>query len=232
MLPSILLLLLSCTLLSFANTEIVTFETSNANYVDVSEALGWTILRPQENEQMLSVPSVPHKRDQASKRRPPSSSDEGISQQNEVWLKLALDEEEWKAFSKFTLRVSWPANYPTDFSIDILSPEAMASHFSSAKISRNSTVTTRVKYARITAVHTGVIIPALSHIEPKPVPFVVILEGLYFGVLPASVVPIVGFIALVLPGMWFVVKKIIETVECVAEEARKELKVTSKDKIK
>ncbi|KAK1235279.1 hypothetical protein PQX77_001501 [Marasmius sp. AFHP31] len=146
--------------------------------------------------------------------------------QNEVWLKLALDEDEWQSFSKFTLRVSWPANYPTDFSIDVLSPEAVASHFHlqpSESISSVNNVPTRVTYARITALHTGIVVPAMSHIQPKLVPFVVILEGLHFGVLPESVAPVVLFLAVILLGLYFVVPKVVRGVERVAQDARLEL---------
>ncbi|KAF9260847.1 hypothetical protein L218DRAFT_906524 [Marasmius fiardii PR-910] len=225
-LPSLLLWLFSYSVLTLANTEIVNFEALDSGYAEIPQAIGWTILHPQQNERTLSILSVPLKKSQDPQ------ATEGIPRHNEIWLRLALDEEEWKSFSKFTLRVSWPANYPTDFSIDILSPEAVALHFSSAQVLSNTTLTTRVKYVRITAVHTGVIVPALSHIQPKPVPFVVILESLYFGVLPASVVPIIGFLALILPGVWFVAKKVMASVESIAEEARKELEATNEDKRK
>ncbi|KAL0068490.1 hypothetical protein AAF712_004568 [Marasmius tenuissimus] len=223
MLPT-MFFLASLAISSFANTEIVNFDASSKG-IEVALEIDWPALHPRDHERILQVNSTADKQTRVSEGGPCTVL-EGLGPcQNEVWLKLALDEGEWQSFSKFTLRVSWPANYPTDFSIDVFSPEAVASYFHLQPSESNSTmnVPTRVKYARITALHTGVIVPAMSHIQPKLVPFVVTLEGLYFGVLPESVVPIVLCLAVVLLGLYFIVPKVVRGVERVAQDARLEL---------
>jgi hypothetical protein len=93
---------------------------------------------------------------------------------------------------------------PTDFSIQVYDPETLLVRFNASVVLNNSEIvsTTRRKYARIRLVDTGIRTP-LPHnqhkiIESAPVPFIVILEPLYFGVLPATVIPTLFFLVPVL----------------------------------
>ncbi|EGO19138.1 hypothetical protein SERLADRAFT_480384, partial [Serpula lacrymans var. lacrymans S7.9] len=74
---------------------------------------------------------------------------------HELWVTLQLDDEGWRYYSYFTLRLSWPASTPADFSIQIYSPESLSPHKSSA-----GSTTTRQKYARIRLTDTGVLSPS------------------------------------------------------------------------
>ena len=93
--------------------------------------------------------------------------------------------------------------------------------------------TTRTKYARIRVVDIGKRTPTPEYkallrkggkIEPTPVPFMLILEPLYFGVLPATVLPtaIVLVLATIVVAR-FVAPKINKYLLDVAAEARREI---------
>ncbi|KAG6332195.1 hypothetical protein ID866_6897 [Astraeus odoratus] len=145
---------------------------------------------------------------------------------HEIWVVLDLDDTSWGRYDHraFTLRLSWPASTPADFLIDLYSPESVlallsphkqqisteAVHARSSSPSEGSIATTATytKYARIRAVDSGVPTPEIqsgrqpdarsSYLAVKPIAFILILERLYWGVLPASMVPTVFFLALVL----------------------------------
>lgn len=53
---------------------------------------------------------------------------------------------------------------------------------------------TRRQYARIRVVEAGVRVPSADKNVPRDVPFNVILEPLYYGILPASVAPVLFFL--------------------------------------
>ncbi|TFY77851.1 hypothetical protein EWM64_g6160 [Hericium alpestre] len=81
---------------------------------------------------------------------------------------------------------------------------------------------TRRQYARIRLVDTGVRAPA-AHTAAPPVPFVLLLEPLYFGVLPASTAPL---LALLLPvtGTAAILAQVVHRyLEQVAQRARVEI---------
>ena len=130
---------------------------------------------------------------------------------HELWLSLNLDDEEWKIFDKFTLRLSWPAfvsiqlpflfditqgsdadtQHPTQITMDIYDPTSLATF--ATKDSSSNMKKTRRKYARIQMVHSGVLTPGivLDDNSRYNVPFILTLEPLYLGILPKSVVPVV-----------------------------------------
>jgi len=110
-----------------ANTEIHNFEVTERQEIIIPQASKWQgrlgskyakllltvrICRPAlfagENEDEWSL-------DLASAERPldKASSDATIWDPryypHEMWVVLDLDHEEWKSYSKFTLRLSWPA---------------------------------------------------------------------------------------------------------------------------
>lgn len=92
----------------------------------------------------------------------------------------------------------------------------------------NST-TTRRQYARIRLVDTGVRTPSLhpSHSAttsfPAAVPFVVTLEPLYLGVLPASVVPVLAFLVPLIIIASMMVSPVHLFLQGLATQARKEV---------
>ncbi|THH03789.1 hypothetical protein EW145_g6005 [Phellinidium pouzarii] len=109
---------------------------------------------------------------------------------HELWVRLDLDGDRdwdtsasgggmasWMHFGMYTLRLSWPAFYPTDFDIELYTPTELASHLQafepelesnsrlnaktkseSASASESEPVTSfrRTKYVRIRLVDTGV----------------------------------------------------------------------------
>ncbi|ETW86519.1 hypothetical protein HETIRDRAFT_241893, partial [Heterobasidion irregulare TC 32-1] len=125
----------------------------------------------------------------------------------EAWAVLDLDEPAWSSYAKFTLRVSWPASSPADFSIQVYTPTELASHLGlpasppSPLAPVSPPPTTRLRFARIRLVSTGVRARTHAPLMPPPPPpavaFITILEPLYFTVLPASVAPTVAFLVLV-----------------------------------
>ena len=78
-------------------------------------------------------------------------------------------------------------------------------------------------YARIRLVDTGVRPPSETSVETKPTPFNIILEPLYLGVLPASMLPVLLFLAPVLLfASCFVVPRIHGYLRKVANDVRAE----------
>ena len=179
----------------------------------------------------------------------------GHSCLHEWWVALELTQN-WSSFSKFTLRLSWPASvracqssieisiirwllqFPVDFDIQIYESDALSAHFGhiEQRPPNSSTVETpaRREYARIRLVDTGVFTPtwkslsqnsghAPSRSSPRPVPFILILEPLYFGVLPPSVVPLLWYILLVVAVAAFAVPRIQRYLLHVASQANDEL---------
>lgn len=162
-------------------------------------------------------------------------------------MTLDLSHEDWKPYSKFTLRLSWPASvryprflrfphdlivnvkFPSDISIRIYDPQALATRLlGSEPPSGPHTPLTRRKYARIRAVDVGVLAPAatpsdVSPFKPLHVPFAVVLEPLYYGVLPASVVPVIMLIVLVSITAGLGVPKINKYLQGVVVQARREI---------
>ncbi|KAE9393778.1 hypothetical protein BT96DRAFT_772456, partial [Gymnopus androsaceus JB14] len=106
---------------------------------------------------------------------------------HEIWIKLDLDEGDWKTYEKFSLRVSWPGSSPAKFHINILNSEATASRFAGKAITPQRR--TRVKFARIRVVDIGVVSPMSGLTQTLSIPFIVTLDPLYFGVIPASLIP-------------------------------------------
>ncbi|OCH93002.1 hypothetical protein OBBRIDRAFT_725683 [Obba rivulosa] len=180
-----------------ANTEIVNFAAEEA-----PDTPGVPVLRPGAAEVLWRLQPAPlgTPLDNICQHTNPAGSCP-----HELWLSLDLDSREWRSYGRFTLRVSWPASSPADFSIDIHSPREVAmllGHTESAsKPPEGKSPLTRRKVARIRLVDTGVRTPRnssrLESAGSDPVPFIVLLEPLYLGVLPASVLPIVLFIAVV-----------------------------------
>ena len=88
---------------------------------------------------------------------------------------------------------------------------------------------TRTKYARIRVVDAGVptpqIHPGLSNlVVAGPVPFILILEQLYWGVLPASLLPTICFLVPVLLAAAMTIPPIVAYLDPFVRQAREDLK--------
>ncbi|KAI0041403.1 hypothetical protein FA95DRAFT_1611046 [Auriscalpium vulgare] len=176
--------------IAFANTEIVNFSASLI-HAPALDFLNWTTIRLGENE--LRFENAP-----APLYTPLERVCEQVGPHNcphELWLVLDLNHVEWASYTKFTLRVSWPASHPADFDIQILTAQDVLRVFSALNRhqSQAELASTRRQYARIRLVDTGVRPPS-AVASPSPVPFIIIVEPLYLNVLPASVLPVVLFL--------------------------------------
>ncbi|KAH8110689.1 hypothetical protein DFH11DRAFT_1880510 [Phellopilus nigrolimitatus] len=162
---------------------------------------------------------------------------------HELWLALALDgggAPPWARARAFTLRVAWPAFYPTAVDIALYTPAALAAHFQGAHPAAAppdpdsdpgaggaSPAATRTTYARIRLADTGVRNPSLPHAGAgagaPPVPFTATLEPLHAGVLPATLLPALALLAPVLAGAALALPPLARAFAAVAREARREL---------
>jgi len=153
----------------------------------------------------------------------------------ELWITLDLAPKEWRKFSRFTLRLSWPASFPADFLVEVYDPRTVLAHYLNSSSTesqlRSSKAPTRRKYARIRIVDTGVLTPSSSTPSVEPVPFILILEPLYFGVLPASVVPILVFLLLVIGLAGFAVPWITRYIEGVTGLARNDIGAMARKRV-
>ncbi|PBK93440.1 hypothetical protein ARMGADRAFT_992133 [Armillaria gallica] len=174
------LVLLYLSVLALANTEIVNFYASSVAQAPVAVGTEWAALSASDNQRQFEITPAPL-------GTPLTAVCPRSPCQHELWLKLDLSNNDWQQFTKFTLRISWAAYDPADFLIDILDGESISS-------AKSSDPPTRLKYARIRLVDTGVLTPGISVDRPAAVPFTVVLEPLYFGILPASVVPTLYFL--------------------------------------
>ncbi|KDR85832.1 hypothetical protein GALMADRAFT_218910 [Galerina marginata CBS 339.88] len=203
-----LFLLFDC---SLGNTEIINFLAVEDSSADLPFTHAWPILRPGASNIQFNATSAKLGSDLPQKICP--NLNEWHPERpdlcpHELWVVLELDGIEWKNFNKFTLRASWPAFHPTDISMKIYNPGSLG-----AFATRDPGITlskTRRKYARIQMVHAGVLTPAANNVGDDASRYLVsiylVLEPLYFGVLPSSVIPvlfaIVAAIVIGLPIAW------------------------------
>ncbi|EPQ60074.1 hypothetical protein GLOTRDRAFT_134831 [Gloeophyllum trabeum ATCC 11539] len=163
---------------------------------------GWLHLTPEKNEAILEVrpmtlQALPDTEPQERLDLADTSFQAASLAPGEIWVLLDLDQERWKSYTKFTLRISWPASHPTDFRITIDSPGSSSSYPNPDTTVRRLP-STRIKFAKITLVHTGVPTPPRTNQSLEPVPFIIMLEPLQLGIIPASVTPILlGLIPLI-----------------------------------
>ncbi|KAG6887620.1 hypothetical protein C0992_011443 [Termitomyces sp. T32_za158] len=88
-----------------------------------------------------------------------------------------------------------------------------------------STSHIRLRYARIRLVDIGVLTPFASSkpTSPTPIPFILALEPLYFGVLPSSIVPVLAYIFGAFIMACMIVPPLVKYFDGTASQARKEL---------
>jgi len=155
-----------------------------------------------------------------------------LSCPHELWTVLDLDDR-WHSYSSFTLRLSWLASHPTDFSIHIYDVEQVSAHLGLV-LQAEAFPPRRVKYACIQAIDTGVRpshLPSHSNLprsSSTPVPFILILEPLYFGILPRSILPVLAYLALTSIVAWVAAPKINNHFANLATQAKQELTVKAK----
>ncbi|KAH9885441.1 hypothetical protein C8Q73DRAFT_795858 [Cubamyces lactineus] len=216
-----------------ANTEIVNFDASQASEVLLAETNEWPVLSPLHAQVLLRVSPAPTDTPIASVCEPISGNIPGDCP-HETWLTVDLDASPWLSYSKFTLRVSWPAMHPADFFIDIYSPSQLAERFGHSKDAPDhSAALTRKKFARIRVVHSGVFTPSPENVKRtvEPVPFIVLVEPLYLGVLPASLVPTLTFLLAVVAVAGFVVlPRVNGLLFSAAEQVKVEISATGDHK--
>ncbi|KAF7436138.1 hypothetical protein PC9H_002964 [Pleurotus ostreatus] len=235
-----------------ANTEIVNFGldtgADDAPVVLLPEFVSWwPTLRFESNQGLWNMTPAPVGTPMHSVRGPPFSeqtgSGGGVSSETtsdspfsggeyhqELWLALDLSAEAWKGYTKFTLRLSWPASSPADFDIRIydgrslriaLGDRVEPTHEQNVKVS-----SARVRYARVRAVSTGVFTPkspsSTSSKQRTSVPFALILEPLYFGVLPISLTSTLLLMVPVVVSAIILVPKIIAHFDSIVSGVRRE----------
>ncbi|KAI0082138.1 hypothetical protein K474DRAFT_1586354 [Panus rudis PR-1116 ss-1] len=176
-----------------ANTEVFNFRAEPGPDVALPFTSRWLSLDPIAPERSIQVHAAPIKADiqhvcdyQEFDRCP-----------HDVWISLDLDHAEWTPFSAFTLRISWPASSPADFLIDLFTPTTLLSFARNNSFSGNlehesqSSIAseTRRRYARIRVTDAAVLTPTAQGRKFGPVSFVLLVEPLYLGVIPRSVVP-------------------------------------------
>ncbi|KAF7302602.1 hypothetical protein HMN09_00894700 [Mycena chlorophos] len=190
-----------------ANTEIVNFAAvAGSSAKQHARKPDWPVLHPRTTTNWSITPPA------------------------ESWFVLDLPEHGPK---QYTLRLSYAASSPTDFAITIFDP---------------SDASGRRKYARISGADAGVFTPAFKphssrwialfyrvyfpgfyattprRPDTAEVRFVLTLEPLLLGVLPASLAPLVVFIFILLVVVArAVLPRVLEGLEGVAEEARREM---------
>ena len=169
---------------------------------------------------------------------------------HDLWVVLDLDGGErhgsngaWKNYDRFTLRVSWPASvsptnhyvlteyldeekYPVQVSLKLHRPIVSSATAPSSSAHTDAMAPRRLHLARIRLEEEGIPVPGTrqSDHREKGVPLVVLLEPLVLGVLPASVLPTVVTL-LVLLGVvgCGVLPYVLSMLGEVVERARMEL---------
>ncbi|TFK42172.1 hypothetical protein BDQ12DRAFT_599128 [Crucibulum laeve] len=208
---------------ALGNTEIINFAASEAPNVEVLTA-GWPILSPNNLELIMNTTALKLGTDVLSLCNSPESIHYKNICPQALWVVLDLDSKEWSSYSKFTLRLSWPASFPLDIAMRIYTPEEVDPTGSPAAESYHKT---RRKFARILVTHTGVPIPNAGEFANEkpfsPIPIVVILEPLLFGVLPESLVPTVLFIILAIAASSLTIRPINQYLKGIAAQARTEI---------
>ncbi|KAF8167266.1 hypothetical protein B0H34DRAFT_8845 [Crassisporium funariophilum] len=220
------LILLHSHIGALGNTEIINFPVHQEPTVWLPFTTTWPTLSPESSTLMMNVSSaplgtvLPQSICANLDRWHPVENVETCP--HELWVVLELDQDTWRAYDKFTLRISWAAFNPTDISMEIFDHASLSAY--SKGDAAASTQKTRRKYARIQLVHTGVLTPGVTTPMDQELrynmPIFLILEPLQFGVLPTSVVPVIIAILIVVVLGWPVSKKISTYLQTIVRDAR------------
>ncbi|KAJ6486181.1 hypothetical protein C8R47DRAFT_979934 [Mycena vitilis] len=205
---------------ALANTEIVNFGAPERTDALVLRGQAPT-LRPRTSTHWTLA--------RAPLGTPPSAicpSSPGEPCPYEMWFALDLPETGAAGvYERLTLRLSWAASTPTHFTLDVLDPRPAAALFLVPP--EIGAPPTRRKYARVRAVDEGVRTP--GPIFPEGVEFILTLEPLLLGALPASLLPFLLVAGAVLAAIAFpggVLTRVQRYVEGLAQEARREVRET------
>ncbi|KAG2022538.1 hypothetical protein CC2G_000279 [Coprinopsis cinerea AmutBmut pab1-1] len=190
---------------AFANTEIVNFAASPVQDPQLHFQHEWPILSPEYASLLWDLDSNPTSSKSNVNQEPCQSvfhwtpTEHPSDCLKELWVALDLDSPEWAKYSKFTLRLSWPASHPVDAYLKIYDPSDLAElpRPGPPRRSRHRAppTETRSKYARVQLISTAVWNPELLRSNQTivsdltTVPIILTLEPLLFGVLPESIVP-------------------------------------------
>lgn len=231
-----------------ANTEIINFKSDLQHSVDLPQAVvgNWATLNSSHNERRWAVQPAPlgtplHEVCETDMK---STSASPVACPHELWVTLNLDDANWRDYRAFTLRLSWAASTPADFLIELYSPETVSTLLSNQQ-QRQITLPegapsfregpppiTRTKYARIRVVDAGVPTPQIQLDRPKPrssgqvvvpIHFILILEQLYWGFLPASQLPTICFLIPVLLAAAMAVPRLLAYLDPLVLQAREDL---------
>lgn len=223
---------------SSANTEIINLTPAIGPRISALDPVSsnWPVLTPvgAQNERRWSMIHVPQEGD------PEGCAGKLEWCEDDLWLVLDFDAEEWSAYQSFTLRVSWPASHPFDFQLEAYTPYSYslkAGHDVTRIADFPQThPRTRQMYARIRPINTGVLAPwaqrAISlnqtHSQAMKdygkVEFITILEPLRFGGIPETLLPTIAFLVpLTLLAGFMVFPQIHTCVAGIARDAEAEL---------
>ncbi|KAA1471637.1 hypothetical protein DENSPDRAFT_859058 [Dentipellis sp. KUC8613] len=218
-------------LFALANTEIVNFAASLDEDISIPEAASWPVLHDNARETRADVLPAPLGSSPFEVCETAlGNTSLNVHCEHEIWLILDLDDARWSDFSKYTLRISWPASSPADFLIDLYTPSTLASRLYPTAHRSPSSTQTRRQYARIRLIDTGVRPPSTQPHPVPPVPFIVRLEPLLLGVLPASVAPILAFLVSVIGAAVMLLPHIQQRIEKAARPAREEIRSSNHGK--
>jgi len=203
------------------NTEIVNFVAVEENSVEIPITDPWPRLNELQNEARWELMPAPLHTAIQQVCEPLFLNDHHCP--HELWVTLDMDHTTWGRFSRFTLRLSWPASYPAAFLVEVLDGKALQSQLGKTTPLGAVSSSRRVKYARIRVVDTGIATPSIGSTQlPEPVPFNLILEPLYFGLIPQSVLPVILFLVVVVVLASMTVPFINSYVNDIAQSARLE----------
>ncbi|KAI0094990.1 hypothetical protein BDY19DRAFT_915772 [Irpex rosettiformis] len=216
------------------NTETINIVATQADDVIFSQSSSWPVFSPGSAEYLWRYKPAPLDTPLQSvcalRQEPPC--------EHEIWAILDLDSYGWESFHKFTLRISWPAFYPTDFLMETFSPQeafaVLSQTLPGSSLPQSpppASRKTRRQYVRIRFVDTGVRVPSKRNITVEATPFMILLEPLYFTVLPALVVPTLLFLLpVVLVASFVIAPRIHSCLRAIAEDVRLESRITSSQK--
>ncbi|KAJ3547942.1 hypothetical protein NMY22_g1464 [Coprinellus aureogranulatus] len=231
----LLSILTLCLTRALANTEIVNFEAVEARNFDIWFTREWPSLNVNQSTLRWNLTANPLDTPKESLNQGPCTrlyhwnpNETPEKCLKELWLLLDLDGEKWASYTKYTLRLSWPASYPVDAYLKIFDSSDIAPlprPGPPRRLRRRqgpSQYLVRRKFARIQLVNIGVLNPTSELAKnaqhdptmlPEPVPIIITLEPLLFGVLPQSLVPTVyAILGAVVVGI-FIAKAVIRRLQ-------------------
>ncbi|TFK65449.1 hypothetical protein BDN72DRAFT_900677 [Pluteus cervinus] len=150
-----------------------------------------------------------------------ASDDEGCLK--DLWIILNFDHDNWREYGKFTLRLSYAASTPADISLTVTDVPRPAWLLEAAEVEDNEP--TYQMYARIRAVNNSIFTPGVTipaEALTGEIPFILVLEPLYFGFLPASINGCIQFLFPIVFCVSLAIPRIIAFFRDAVADARKD----------